>query len=1237
MALKVDQKITRIIRKTKNVFTSSDPENSLNDARKIGEAISKALIINKLGESNGNALISGEKNFKGTPLQKNKKLDFNGLIEEIRRSDASYPIIIPDKKSREKIVNYLESIRIHGNSASHDPDKPSDEVKERELYYIQEALRQLLSWFFQEHLQVKIPQQIKQYIENKTSLIFDEKLTPLQQFQETLRGWLTALGYEFGNLSTESGENFQLEIKLQERRKTINILIYGIVDEIKVKHYHEVNLLKNHHDCDEGWIITTSKVSKAVTELTANNKTGDVLCYNLDELIEQDIDLSKYFTWVEEEITKKSIHQRFIHIGCEKVEIDDKTKSFVAKNRYTADDGFTEGYLNVWLSDKQKEHISILGEFGTGKTWLTLHYTWLLIKEYKNAKAKKLPRPRLPILIHLRDFAKAINVDSLISDFFFRKHQIDIKGAFAAFQQLNKMGKLILIFDGFDEMADKINKQKMIDNFWELASIINQNSKIILTCRTEHFPQIKEGRSLLQAELKDSTKHLTGKTPQFEVLQLSKLDKSQIRKILSYYTDKKTIDAIFKNTSIIDLLERPIMSELIIDALKDIEEGKPIDLSRIYLYAIRRKMERDIDQSRTFTSLADKLYFMCELSWEMLAHDKLKIHFKEFHGLTDQLFGYKIEERELDYWRYDMRGQTILTIDEEDGFYKPAHKSFLEFFAAFKFAAELGVLSEDFLEITQKQSHINESIFPIDYKWSEYFTRKITKNKEIELIPQLNKFLPESIEHLSQTVGKQLFTRIILNLLCDMINLDQPETQEILSNTINKCKGKKFEDVNYLVSNIVLLLVSHKPDFFKNKDLSFLCLRCFEFPEINRNELNKYSNFADFSGTNFKHSDLQDANFKFSFYSKYIANLTKTNFNFANLNKFHFQHSQIDDLLINESEGIIYLSSHSNIIRLDTKELKVISRAYDTAWHMGNIFEENLLVHSGYGDFRIRNAQTLELISIHEISKQKNPNASEPDNLWTGRFGYINSTKTIVAGCNNSFIYFYSIESKKETKILECFFGVDEISLSSDEKFMVSSGFHEFILWDLPMGKKIIFEKNKTKSLIKYNAKFHPKENTFILTNEKEVIFYNAETLECDFKIPFNGANKIAFSGDGEKICVSNGKTIILIAFNEKNILKTFNIDDIKSKPNISESPTDSWLRSTRINRIILNKAGSIVYFSTEHNELICFDLTIETVSGSYTHLIEFTDATFINTNGINEETLQQLYKNGAIINSKTR
>ena len=204
------------------------------------------------------------------------------------------------------------------------------------------------------------------------------------------------------------------------------------------------------------------------------------------------------------------------------------------------------------------------------------------MRKYLEAKEKGLKRPRLPLVIHLRDYSKALNIESLFSEFFFHKHEVPLPN-YSAFEQLNRMGKLLLIFDGFDEMADKLDKQKMINNFWELARVVVPGAKAILTCRTEHFPDAKQGRELLNAELKASTANLTGNPPQFQVLELEKFDKGQVRQALSKRTDEKTVDLIMRHPELLDLASRPVMLEFILEALPDIEKGSKVDLSRIYL------------------------------------------------------------------------------------------------------------------------------------------------------------------------------------------------------------------------------------------------------------------------------------------------------------------------------------------------------------------------------------------------------------------------------------------------------------------------------------------------------------------------------------------------------------------------------------------------------------------------------------------------------------------------------
>ena len=107
-------------------------------------------------------------------------------------------------------------------------------------------------------------------------------------------------------------------------------------------------------------------------------------------------DFEQYLTWIEQDITQKKIDTDYIPLGCSKNEVDAENKQNSGVSHYGKDEGWIEGYVDQWLADSSKEHLSVLGEFGTGKTWFALHYAWVALQKYKDAKRCGVVRPRLP-------------------------------------------------------------------------------------------------------------------------------------------------------------------------------------------------------------------------------------------------------------------------------------------------------------------------------------------------------------------------------------------------------------------------------------------------------------------------------------------------------------------------------------------------------------------------------------------------------------------------------------------------------------------------------------------------------------------------------------------------------------------------------------------------------------------------------------------------------------------------
>ncbi|MGB7248534.1 MAG: NACHT domain-containing protein, partial [Phormidesmis sp.] len=402
------------------------------------------------------------------------------------------------------------------------------------------------------------------------------------------------------------------------RRRVSRTLVRGVAGAVEMADLQDFASAIETAGADEGWLVGNRRVSKAARQATMDEAAyEEISCYTFDELIDEDADFSKYLDWLEADIQRRGVDVGYLPLACRKDELDPVSQRKIGMSTYAEEDGWIDGYVDMWLDDPAKEHLSVLGEFGTGKTWFALHYAWAALQRYRDAKRRGIERPRVPIVVPLRDYAKAVSVESLFSEFFFRKHEI-LKN-YSVFEQLNRMGKLLLIFDGFDEMAARVDRQAMIDNFWELAKVVVPGAKAILTCRTEHFPDAIQGRQLLSAELESSTAILTGETPQFEVLELEKFEDEQIATLLGQQASGAAVRVVMENSQLLDLARRPVMVELILEALPEIEAGKPVDMARVYLYAVTKKMQRDISNERTFTSLADKLYFLCELSWEMLS------------------------------------------------------------------------------------------------------------------------------------------------------------------------------------------------------------------------------------------------------------------------------------------------------------------------------------------------------------------------------------------------------------------------------------------------------------------------------------------------------------------------------------------------------------------------------------------------------------------------------------------
>ncbi|MEV4495778.1 TIR domain-containing protein [Micromonospora arborensis] len=120
--------------------------------------------------------------------------------------------------------------------------------------------------------------------------------------------------------------------------------------------------------------------------------------------------------------------------------------------------------------------VLVLGDFGRGKTFA--------MREV----ARRLPTAApdlIPILVELGSLDKAHSVDGLVAAHLANHGEqvIDLK----AFRYMLRQGRIVLLFDGFDELVARVTYDRAADHLETLLQAAEGNAKVVVSSRTQHF------------------------------------------------------------------------------------------------------------------------------------------------------------------------------------------------------------------------------------------------------------------------------------------------------------------------------------------------------------------------------------------------------------------------------------------------------------------------------------------------------------------------------------------------------------------------------------------------------------------------------------------------------------------------------------------------------------------------------------------------------------------------------
>jgi len=344
-------------------------------------------------------------------------------------------------------------------------------------------------------------------------------------------------------------------------------------------------------------------------------------------------------------------------------------------------------YFSRWLGTEKDNVIIVLGDLGTGKSTLAQFLFYDLARTFLSDPL----RHPAPILIPLKEVRKEVSLEGIIISHF-AQNQINID--YNRFSHLVRVGKIIIFFDGFDEMADRVQWKVTQSNFNELLRAGYGRGKVFLTCRTHYFKDRREQVSLIvgKGPRPSSTetvlyKELKQKTGA-ELLYLKEFNKDQIKDYLRRVRPdsfEENYNKIQRIHNLEELAHRPLLLDLIVNSLPQLENHQDVNAANLYTIFTNLWIEREREKGHgKVIDSKLKLAILFQLTWQMWHEEKEEIHYTDLVQFLKQFEDtrtIKWSSEVMDDIFREMMTASFLKRDD-DGNFSFMHRSFMEFFLA---------------------------------------------------------------------------------------------------------------------------------------------------------------------------------------------------------------------------------------------------------------------------------------------------------------------------------------------------------------------------------------------------------------------------------------------------------------------------------------------------------------------------------------------------------------------------
>jgi WD40 repeat protein/nucleoside phosphorylase len=452
------------------------------------------------------------------------------------------------------------------------------------------------------------------------------------------------------------------------------------------------------------------------------------------------VDFTRYLEWQTRRLEMDAVYPPWLYVD------PPATWSLAGGREEKATDNAL-ATLREMLESSNRRFALVLGDFGAGKTFL-LHEL-----ARRMAAEKHMP---VPILVEMSRLEKQRELKALLAQHF---AMADMEFNPNAFQYMLAQGRVALLFDGFDELAQRITYDRAVEHFDTVLAAATGDAKVVVTSRTQHFLTDQQVRR----ELAKRAEQVQG----YRLVKLDKFGEKQIRRFLGNLI-KETKEAedryslIHDVKDLLGLSENPRMLGFIAkiepEKLREARE-KSGEITAAKLYEVLIKQWLDFEHRRAHQHVTEKgirreqlselITRLAELFWERNAKAMLVSEFSHL------LLAEDIEQKVVEH----MIGSGSLLVRDAEGRFSFVHRSVMEWLVADAAAREVEVKGDAVALGADEMSDLMADFFTslatdaVARQWAEHALKNTsdghTKTNALKILRRVRGVQPEVILNLA--------------------------------------------------------------------------------------------------------------------------------------------------------------------------------------------------------------------------------------------------------------------------------------------------------------------------------------------------------------------------------------------------------------------------------------------------------------------------------------------------------